>query len=110
MQTLNKQNICGLVLHLKLRFVDFKIGQTFEKHVAISSDESDKYLSFSKTRMILLENRELAKMEGITGSFLSGRSIISRVEGEMTRLDAFSDKCHDAIWDGWRSFLGIQTD
>jgi hypothetical protein len=74
-----------------LRFVDFKIGQAFEKHIAISSDESDKYLSFSKTRNVLLENRELAKTEGITGSFLSGRSIIARVEGEMTRLDAFSD-------------------
>lgn len=74
-----------------MSFVDFKIGQTFEKHIAISSDESDNYLSFSKTRSILLENRELAKTEGITGSFLSGRSIISRVEGEMTRLDAFSN-------------------
>lgn len=61
------------------------------KNIAISSDESDKYLSFSKTRNVLLENRELAKTEGITGSFLSGRSMIARVEGEMTRLDAFSD-------------------
>lgn len=74
-----------------MRFLDFKIGQVFERHLAISKDESDKYFAFSKTRNVLLENSELAATEGIIGSFLSGRSILARVEGEMTRLDEFSD-------------------
>jgi len=74
-----------------MRFVDFKIGQVFERHLAISRGESDKYFAFSKTRNVLLENSELAATEGIIVSFLSGRSILARVEGEMTRLDEFSD-------------------
>jgi hypothetical protein len=80
-----------LGLHLKMKFLDFKIGQVFERHLAISRGESDKYFAFSKTRNVLLENSELAATEGIIGSFLSGRSILARVEGEMTRLDEFSD-------------------
>jgi hypothetical protein len=48
-------------------------------------------MSFTKTRNILLEDIGLAVKEGIEGIFLSGRSILARAEGQMTRLDAFSD-------------------
>jgi hypothetical protein len=39
----------------------------------------------------LHENPELAAKEGIKGTLLPGRAIIARAEGEMTRLDVFSD-------------------
>lgn len=74
-----------------MKFADFKIGQTFESRITINSDEYDRYISFTKIRNVLLENSELAEKEGIKGVFLSGRSILARAEGEMTRLDAFSN-------------------
>jgi hypothetical protein len=81
-----------LYLTQKLRFVDFKIGQTFEiHHIIIARSESDMYMSITRIRNILLENKELAEKEGIEDAFLSGRSIIARAEGEMTRLDAFTN-------------------
>ena len=74
-----------------MRFEDFKIGQTFETHITISNEESMMYMSFTKTKNILLENSEMAKKEGVKQQFLSGRSILSRAEGEMTRQEIFSD-------------------
>jgi hypothetical protein len=39
----------------------------------------------------LHEKPELAANEGIKGTLLPGRAIIAHAEGEMTRLDIFSD-------------------
>lgn len=74
-----------------MKFADFKIGQTFESRITINSDEYERYISFTKIRNILLEKREMAEKEGIKGSFLSGRSILARAEGEMTGLHVFSN-------------------
>ena len=74
-----------------MKFEDFAVGQTFAASMTITKADFDKYISFARTRNVLLENPELAEKEGIRGTMLPGRSVISRAEGEMTRLPAFSD-------------------
>jgi acyl dehydratase len=74
-----------------LKFEEFKVGQTFKSRICIDKDEFEKYISFAKTRNILHEKPELAAKEGIKGTLLPGRAIMVRVEGEMTRLDIFSN-------------------
>ena len=74
-----------------MKFEDFRVGQTFKSRIRINKDEFEKYLSFAKTKNILHENPELAAKEGIKGTLLPGRAIIARAEGEMTRLDIFSN-------------------
>ena len=75
-----------------MKFEHFKVGQTFKSRICIDKDEFEKYLSFAKTKNILHENPELAAKEGIKNTtLLPGRAIIARAEGEMTRLDAFSN-------------------
>jgi acyl dehydratase len=75
-----------------LKFEEFKVGQTFRSRICIVKDEFEKYLSFAKTKNILHENPELAAKEGIKSTtLLPGRAIVARAEGQMTRLDAFSN-------------------
>jgi acyl dehydratase len=74
-----------------LKFEEFKVGQTFKAHIRIDKQEFEKYISFTRTKNILHEKPELAANEGITGTLLPGRAILARVEGEMTRLDVFSN-------------------
>jgi len=74
-----------------LKFGEFRVGQTFKLRIVIDIDSFQKYISFAKTRNILHEKPELAAKEGITGTLLPGRAVIARAEGEMTRLDIFSD-------------------
>ena len=74
-----------------MKFEEFKVGQTFKSRICIDKDEFEKYISFAKTRNILHEKPELAAKEGIKGTLLPGRAIMVRVEGEMTRLDIFSN-------------------
>lgn len=72
-------------------FDDFAVGQVFTASFAMTEGDFKSYLAFARTRNILHENPELAAREGIKGVLLPGRSVISRAEGEMTRLPAFSD-------------------
>jgi len=75
-----------------LKFEEFKVGQRFKSHIRIDKDEFEKYLSFAKTKNIMHENPELAAREGIKSTtLLPGRAIVARAEGEMTRLDEFSN-------------------
>ncbi len=74
-----------------MRFEDFAVGQAFAASITITKADFDNYISFARTKNILLENPQLAEKEGINGRMLPGRSIIARAEGEMTRLPAFSD-------------------
>lgn len=68
------------------------IGQVFKSRICIDKDDFNKYLSFARTKNILHENPELALKEGIkSNTLLPGRAIIARAEGEMTRLDIFSN-------------------
>jgi acyl dehydratase len=74
-----------------MKFEEFKIGQTFKSYICIDGHEFVKYISFARTKNILHEKPELAAKEGIKGILLPGRSILARAEGEMTRLDIFSN-------------------
>jgi acyl dehydratase len=75
-----------------LKFEEFKVGQTFKSRICIDKDEFEQYILFARTKNILHENPELAAKEGIkTTGLLPGRAIIVRAEGEMTRLDIFSN-------------------
>ncbi|MDQ6863194.1 MAG: hypothetical protein M3044_05165 [Thermoproteota archaeon] len=78
-------------MKLELKFGEFTIGQTFKSRIHIDKNDFERYISFAKTRNILHEKPELAVNEGIKGTLLPGRAIIARAEGEMTRLDIFSD-------------------
>ncbi len=72
-------------------FDDFAVGQVFTASFAMTVDDFASYLAFARTKNVLHENPELAAKEGIKGVLLPGRSVISRAEGEMTRLPEFSD-------------------
>jgi hypothetical protein len=74
-----------------MRFEDFAVGQTFAASITITRADFESFVSFARTKNILLENPQLAEKEGIRGIMLPGRSIIARAEGEMTLLPAFSD-------------------
>jgi hypothetical protein len=74
-----------------LKFEEFGIGQSFVTNLVINEEEFRKYILFPKTRNILFENTALAIKEGVSGIFLSGRAILARAEGKMTRLKEFSE-------------------
>jgi acyl dehydratase len=75
-----------------LKFEEFKVGQTFKSRICIDKDEFEQYILFARTKNILHQNPELAAKEGIKNTgLLPGRAIIARAEGEMTRLDIFSN-------------------
>ena len=50
---------------------------TFKSHIQIDKDEFEKYIYFAKTRNILHEKLELAADEGIKGTLLSRRGLVS---------------------------------
>ena len=97
-----------------MKFGEFKVGQTFKSCILIDKDDFERYISFAKTRNILHEKPELAASEGTKGTLLPGRAVIARAEGEMTRLDIFSDSIMllygmdgDPKWDNRHTrFLG----
>jgi acyl dehydratase len=74
-----------------MRFEDFQVGQAFSSRFAVTEDDFNAYVAFARTRNILHESAEVAAMEGIRGRMLPGRAIVARAEGEMTRLEEFSD-------------------
>jgi acyl dehydratase len=93
-----------------VKFEEFAVGQQFYAQITITKQDFENYISFAKTRNILHENPELAAKEGITGVLLPGRSILARVEGQMTRLPEFSD-CVMLLYgmDGDTDWAGRQT-
>ncbi|WP_299292068.1 hypothetical protein [Nitrosopumilus sp.] len=62
------------------KFKEFRVGDTFQSTCSISDKELEEYLSFSRVRNSFLD--EMKKGE----SMVSGRAILSRMEGEFTRL------------------------
>lgn len=66
------------------KFSELKIGDEFFAECQISSDDLDKYLSFSGIKNIIYENEEFAQQHG---KMVSGRAILARIEGEFTRLE-----------------------
>ena len=64
------------------KFASLKIGNEFFSTTTISSDELDEYLGFSRIKNAMFDIDTGNKSKKI----VSGRAIISRLEGEFTRL------------------------
>ena len=64
------------------KFSSLKIGDQFQSTTTISSDELDEYLGFSRIKNAMFEI-DTGKKEP---KVVSGRAMISRMEGEFTRL------------------------
>lgn len=62
------------------KFSEFKVGDAFYSTCSISDKELEEYLNFSRVRNAFLEDR------GSKQKIVSGRAILSRMEGEFTRL------------------------
>jgi len=64
------------------KFLDLIVGESFYSTCSISNDELEQYLEFSKIKNIILENKTDKDHQ-----LVSGRAILSRIEGEFTRLN-----------------------
>ncbi len=62
------------------KFSELEVGDTFFSTCSISDMELERYLSFSRVRNVFLEDRQKGEQ------IISGRAILSRMEGEFTRL------------------------
>ena len=63
------------------KFSDLKVGEEFYSTCSISEKELDSYLNFSRVKNVLLDNSSNQDKH-----LVSGRAILSRMEGEFTRL------------------------
>ena len=63
------------------KFSEFRVGDTFFSTCSISDKELEEYLNFSRIRNAFLEEKQKEKQK-----LVSGRAILSRMEGEFTRL------------------------
>ena len=63
------------------KFSEFRVGESFYATCSISKEELEEYLKFSKIKNVLLENKIKNEQQ-----LVSGRAILSRMEGEFTRL------------------------
>ena len=79
------------------KFSDFRIGDSFFSTCSISTKELDEYLNFSRVRNVFLEDNRNEKQQ-----IVSGRAILSRMEGEFTRLSQ--------IYGNHMVFLGTDGD
>ena len=62
------------------KFSEFRVGDAFHSTCSISEKELEEYLNFSRVRNAFLEDRQKGEQ------LVSGRAILSRMEGEFTRL------------------------
>jgi hypothetical protein len=63
------------------KFSEIKVGDQFFSTCSISEKELDEYLNFSRVKNAFLEDSGKGKQK-----IVSGRAILSRMEGEFTRL------------------------
>ena len=63
------------------KFSELKIGDEFFSTCSISEKELEEYLKFSRIKNAFLEDMQKSKQK-----LVSGRAILSRMEGEFTRL------------------------
>jgi hypothetical protein len=65
------------------KFIQLNVGDEFYAECKISSSELDSYLSFSGIKNIIYENKESSNEKRM----VSGRAILSKIEGEFTKLE-----------------------
>ena len=63
------------------KFSELRVGDSFFSTCSISDKELDEYFSFSRIRNAFLEDKQKGEQQ-----MVSGRAILSRMEGEFTRL------------------------
>jgi len=63
------------------KFSEFRVGDSFYSTCSISDKELEEYLKFSRVRNAFLEDKQKGEQQ-----LVSGRAILSRMEGEFTRL------------------------
>ncbi|MEK6866086.1 MAG: hypothetical protein AABX46_01430, partial [Thermoproteota archaeon] len=63
------------------KFSEIKVGDEFFSTCSISEKELGEYLKFSRIKNAFLEDTQNTKQK-----LVSGRAILSRMEGEFTRL------------------------
>jgi len=80
-----------------LKFSEFKIGDSFFSTCSISEKELEEYLKFSRVKNVFLEDKQIKSQK-----LVSGRAILSRMEGEFTRLSQ--------IYGNYIIFLGTDGD
>jgi hypothetical protein len=64
------------------KFSEFRVGESFYSTCSISNKELKEYVNFSRIKNVLLENTTKEKQQ-----LVSGRAVLSRMEGEFTRLN-----------------------
>ena len=63
-------------------FSEFRVNDTFHSTCSISDKELEEYLKFSRVKNAFLEDKRKGDQQ-----LVSGRAILSRMEGEFTRLN-----------------------
>ena len=66
------------------KFTQLNVGDEFYSEIKISSLELDSYLTFSGIKNIIYEKIETQDNKK---RMVSGRAILSKIEGELTKLD-----------------------
>ena len=79
------------------KFSEFRVGDSFYSTCSISDKELEEYLNFSRVRNAFLEDKQKGEQQ-----LVSGRAILSRMEGEFTRLSQ--------IYGNHMVFLGTDGD
>ena len=64
------------------KFSEFRVGDSFYSTCSISSKELEEYLKFSRIKNAFLKQKQKGEHQ-----LVSGRAILSRMEGEFTRLN-----------------------
>jgi len=64
------------------KFSEFRVEDSFFSTCSISDKELEEYLKFSRVRNAFLEDKRKGEQQ-----LVSGRAILSRMEGEFTRLN-----------------------
>lgn len=65
------------------KFIQLNVGDEFHSECKITSSDLDSYLSFSGIKNIIYEDKEFTNGKRM----VSGRAILSKIEGEFTKLE-----------------------
>lgn len=65
------------------KFIQLNVGDEFYSECKITSSDLDSYLSFSGIKNIIYEDKEFSNGKRM----VSGRAILSKIEGEFTKLE-----------------------